>query len=82
MAFRDFFAHCTSKDKALSDFIKNDFGFYPKNITLYQLAFTHKSASDNSLGNFKLNNERLEYLGPEQKAFSPKCAHASSVEPR
>ena len=63
MAFRDFFAHCTSKDKALSDFIKNDFGFYPKNITLYQLAFTHKSASDNSLGNFKLNNERLESLG-------------------
>ena len=63
MAFRNFFAHCSPQDKALSEFIKNDFGFYPKNIALYQLAFTHKSASDNSLGNFKLNNERLEYLG-------------------
>ena len=47
----------------MSEFIKNDFGFYPRNITLYQLAFTHKSASEVSLGTYKLNNERLEYLG-------------------
>ena len=63
MALRDIFAHCNAKDKALSDFIKNDFGFRPKNINLYQLAFTHKSASESSLGSYKLNNERLEYLG-------------------
>ncbi len=63
MALRDFLAHCFSKDKTLSEFIHNDFGFYPRNIALYQLAFTHKSAADNSLGNFRMNNERLEYLG-------------------
>lgn len=63
MAVRDYFAHCFSKNKPLSEFIHNDFGFYPHNITLYELAFTHKSASETSLGNFKLNNERLEYLG-------------------
>ena len=63
MALRDYLAHCFSKDKALSEFIHNDFGFYPKNIALYQLAFTHKSASDNTVGNYKLSNERLEYLG-------------------
>jgi ribonuclease-3 len=63
MALRDYLAHCFSKDKALSEFIHNDFGFYPINISLYQLAFTHKSAADNSVGNFKLSNERLEYLG-------------------
>ena len=63
MALRDYLAHCFSKDKALSDFIHNDFGFYPRNISLYQLAFTHKSAADNSVGTFKLSNERLEYLG-------------------
>ena len=63
MAIRDFFAHCFSKNKPLSEFIHNDFGFYPHNIALYELAFTHKSASENSLGSFKLNNERLEYLG-------------------
>ena len=63
MAIKDYFAHCFSKNKPLSEFIHNDFGFYPRNITLYELAFTHKSASETSLGNFKLNNERLEYLG-------------------
>ena len=63
MAIRDYLAHCFSKNKPLSEFIHNDFGFYPRNITLYELAFTHKSASENAVGNFKLNNERLEYLG-------------------
>lgn len=63
MAIKDFFAHCFSKNKPLSEFIHNDFGFYPRNIALYELAFTHKSASETTLGHFKLNNERLEYLG-------------------
>ncbi|MCR5014814.1 MAG: ribonuclease III [Bacteroidales bacterium] len=62
MGLFDFFAR-RSKDKPLSEFIHNDFGFYPKNISLYQLAFTHKSASDNTIGNYRLSNERLEYLG-------------------
>ena len=59
MALRGLFAHCSAKKKPLSQFIKNDFGFYPRNLALYELAFTHKSAADN-LGNFKLSNERLE----------------------
>ncbi|MBP5797239.1 MAG: ribonuclease III [Bacteroidales bacterium] len=63
MALKSFFAHCFSKDKTLSEFIHNDFGFYPENITLYQLAFTHKSASETTIGNYKVSNERLEYLG-------------------
>lgn len=63
MALKDYFAHYFTKDKPLSEFIKNVFGFYPRNISLYQLAFTHKSASDNTVGQFRLSNERLEYLG-------------------
>ena len=63
MALKDFFARGFTKDKALSEFIRNDFGFTPKNIVLYQLAFTHKSASESSVGNYKVSNERLEYLG-------------------
>lgn len=52
-----------TKDKDLSKYIKNIFGFYPRNITLYELAFTHKSVADESVGNYRLSNERLEYLG-------------------
>lgn len=59
---RGLFSRLASRKKPLSQFIKNDFGFYPRNLALYELAFTHKSAAD-SLGNFKLSNERLEYLG-------------------
>lgn len=50
------------KNKHLSDYIKNIFGFTPKNIFLYELAFTHSSASQTNNGR-KINNERLEYLG-------------------
>lgn len=63
MSLRDYFARRDTKDKILSDFIHNNFGFHPKNIELYQLAFTHKSASESNVGNYRLSNERLEYLG-------------------
>ncbi|MCD6112243.1 MAG: ribonuclease III [Bacteroidales bacterium] len=43
--------------------IKNIFGFYPKNIFLYQLALRHKSVSKENIAGKKINNERLEYLG-------------------
>jgi ribonuclease-3 len=43
--------------------IRNIFGFYPRNIYLYQLAFRHKSASKEVVNGLKMSNERLEYLG-------------------
>jgi ribonuclease-3 len=51
-----------SKNKELSLFIYNVFGFYPKNISKYEFAFEHKSIhrNDKSLRDL---NERLEYLG-------------------
>lgn len=58
-----FFVHRSPEDKALSDYIHNILGFYPRNIALYQLAFTHKSKSEIVVGNFRLSNERLEFLG-------------------
>jgi ribonuclease III, bacterial len=63
MAFRGFIAHCFTRDKELARYIKNVFGFYPRNIFLFQLAFKHKSVSEESIGTFRLSNERLEYLG-------------------
>lgn len=35
----------------------------PENVFLYQLAFRHKSASNQIIKEFKVSNERLEYLG-------------------
>lgn len=52
-----------SRDKQLYQAIKNIFGFYPRNIFLYRLAFLHKSAGEESLRGTKINNERLEFLG-------------------
>ncbi len=52
-----------SNDKELYQYLKNVFGITPKNIFLYKLAFTHKSASVESFRGNKINNERLEYLG-------------------
>ena len=50
-------------DKALYDYIHNIFGFYPKNIALYRVAFTHKSMAAETVGNYHVSNERMEYLG-------------------
>ncbi|MFN8255332.1 MAG: ribonuclease III [Bacteroidales bacterium] len=37
-------------------------GFYPSDLSLYQIALTHKSASYHLKGE-RVNNERLEFLG-------------------
>ena len=53
----------SSSDKDLQVFIKNIFGFEPKNISIYKLAFLHKSAAYEILKGIKISNERLEFLG-------------------
>jgi len=52
-----------SKDKILYTAIKNLLGFYPRNIYLYKVALSHKSAPQVWLKGQQVNNERLEYLG-------------------
>lgn len=51
-----------STEKQLFISIKNIFGFYPENIFLYKLAFTHKSQAE-TINGIKVSNERLEFLG-------------------
>lgn len=43
--------------------IKNLSGFYPGNISLYHLAFSHRSSAKETEHGAILSNERLEYLG-------------------
>ncbi len=63
MFLKNFIKTHFSKEKKLRLSIKNIFGFYPGNIFLYKLALRHKSASLDKINGFKINNERLEYLG-------------------
>ncbi len=49
--------------KELSEAINNIFGYHPKNVSVYKLAFKHKSASVVINNGFRHCNERLEYLG-------------------
>lgn len=50
-------------DKKFVKQLKNILGFRPRNFSLYQLAFIHKSASHFVFNEVKVNNERLEFLG-------------------
>ncbi len=43
--------------------LKNILGFYPGNLSVYKLAFSHRSASPSVVNGMQLTNERLEYLG-------------------
>jgi len=43
--------------------LKNLLGFVPGNLSLYRLAFRHKSAAQNIKKGVKNSNERLEFLG-------------------
>ncbi len=56
-------AAALSPDKKLYQSLKNILGFYPKNISLYKLAFTHRSVAVELKEGVKMSNERLEYLG-------------------
>lgn len=62
-SIQDYLAYKHSPDKPLSQYIKNILGFYPRNVVVYQLAFTHKSVADEKVGKSVVSNERLEYLG-------------------
>src|ERR1700712_3652793 len=43
--------------------LKNLLGFVPGNLSLYRLAFRHKSAAQSIKKGVKNSNERLEFLG-------------------
>ena len=43
--------------------IKKLTGYKPKDISIYQTAFTHKSANKKDKNGITINYERLEFLG-------------------
>ena len=52
-----------SEDVVFAKQIKNLTGYKPKNLEIYRIAFTHKSASKKDENGNILNYERLEFLG-------------------
>jgi len=44
-------------------FIRQNFGFKPRNLDIYAQAFSHKSVAKKNAAGLKLSNERLEFLG-------------------
>lgn len=58
----NFLKYKNETDKQIARFVKNVFGFRPKNIQPYHLALIHKSSGVKFNG-IILSNERLEYLG-------------------
>lgn len=61
--FLNRFLRSGNPDDQLKKYIRNLFGFSPKNLELYKTAFIHRSLTTKSKVGTVLNNERLEYLG-------------------
>ncbi len=59
---REVYNYYFSRDKDLAKKLRNILGFTPKNLSLFKLAFYHKSMNDQKTQNNQ-HNERLEYLG-------------------
>ena len=55
--------HRKSENAELYRFFKNVLGFCPRHIELYRTAFTHRSKSHSLQSGYRVNNERLEFLG-------------------
>ena len=62
-SFNNIFNPRTSKDGDFFIVIKQLLGFKPKNIDIYQEAFTHRSANTTSTQGHAQNYERMEFLG-------------------
>ncbi len=52
-----------SKDKHFARKLKELLGFVPYNLSIFQLAFSHRSNGNDNDSYAMTNNERLEYLG-------------------
>jgi ribonuclease III len=61
--FRSYYRLLFSPDKKFIRSLRNLLGFYPGNLSVYHLAFSHRSLALETEQGINLSNERLEYLG-------------------
>jgi ribonuclease-3 len=63
MPISRFYKLYLSPNRKYVKILKNLLGFVPGNLSLYKLAFRHKSVAQNIKKGVKNSNERLEFLG-------------------
>lgn len=63
MPISRFYKLYLSPNRKYVKILKNLLGFVPGNLSLYKLAFRHKSVAQNVKKGVKNSNERLEFLG-------------------
>jgi ribonuclease-3 len=63
MPISRFYKLYISPNRKYVKILKNLLGFVPGNLSLYRLAFRHKSVAQNIKKGVKNSNERLEFLG-------------------
>ncbi|MCY1525348.1 Ribonuclease 3 [compost metagenome] len=63
MSLFDLYKLYVSPDKGFIKKLKNIIGFVPKNVTLYKMAFRHRSMAHVLKNGSRSSNERLEFLG-------------------
>lgn len=62
-SIKKIFSSRTDNDEEFYNSLKKILGFKPKNIGLYQTAFTHRSTNEKNTNGQPQNYERLEFLG-------------------
>jgi len=63
MQIAKFYKIYISRERAYVKKLKNLLGFVPGNLSLYRMAFRHKSVATNVKKGVKNSNERMEFLG-------------------
>lgn len=61
-SFKNIFSSIPNKDEEFYHALKKILGFRPKDLSIYERAFTHRSTNEKNNG-IPLNYERLEFLG-------------------
>lgn|SRR5699024_8876292 len=61
-SFKNIFSSIPNKDEEFYHALKKILGFRPKDLSIYERAFTHRSTNEKNNG-LPLNYERLEFLG-------------------
>src|SRR5690554_3571667 len=62
-SIRNIFSSRQEKDEEFFNSLKKILGFKPKNLSIYETAFTHRSTNEKTDGGNPQNYERLEFLG-------------------